>query len=417
MKKILLTLSLLLGVFFVVLPKVQEVQAAACAAPSITLAAGTYTGVQTSTITAACSTICYTIDGTTPTAASNACTGATLTYSSAITIDHSLTIKAVAISATKTISSVASKAYTIVIDTPTFGTNGGSFNNDTSTTILDGFVGATICYTTDGSTPGATTPGTCNSSPTQTYSGAVSVTATGTVLKAIATKSGSTNSAVATSNAFTLTVGVVSSSPGAGTYSTAQSVTLNIATTTGATIHYTTDGSAVTCSSGTYSGAFGVLSTTTVKAIGCKTNYVSDTPISDLYTIAVISISITSDGAVSYGFVAPGGQKSTIDLSDTQIVKNDGNVAEDFTIKTSNATGGTVWNLGASAGSDTFVHEFSINGGGAWTKFTTADSYQSFVGNIAANGTQNFDLRITAPTSSSDYVQKTITVTILASQH
>lgn len=130
-----------------------------------------------------------------------------------------------------------------------------------------------------------------------------------------------------------------------------------------------------------------------------------------------VSILVTSDGSIAYGFVAAGGQKDTLTLTDTQTVKNDGNVPEDFTIKTSNATGGTQWSLGAAAGSDTFVHEFSVNGGGVWTKFTTADTYQSFVSNIASNGTQNFDLRITAPSSSTDFQQKSITVTILASLH
>ncbi len=134
-------------------------------------------------------------------------------------------------------------------------------------------------------------------------------------------------------------------------------------------------------------------------------------------TPAVVSVTITSDGTISYGTIANSATKSTIELSDAQVVKNDGNLAEDFTIKTSTATGGVQWNLGDLPGIDTFVHEFSINGGGAWTKFTTADSYQTFVNNIAAAATQNLDLRITAPSSSTDFQQKNITVTILAIQH
>ena len=134
-------------------------------------------------------------------------------------------------------------------------------------------------------------------------------------------------------------------------------------------------------------------------------------------TPAVVSVVITTDGSVPYGIVVSSSTKSTVDLSDTQIVKNDGNLAEDFTIKTSVATGGTQWSLGSAPGANTFVHEFSTNGGGAWTKFTTADSYQAFVTNIAANGTQNLDLRITTPSSSTDSQQKSITVTILATQH
>ncbi len=133
-------------------------------------------------------------------------------------------------------------------------------------------------------------------------------------------------------------------------------------------------------------------------------------------TAKVISVTITTDGTISYGILNFGGQKSTIDVSDTQTAKNDGNIAEDFTITTSNAAGGTGWTLGSSSGINVFVHEFSTTGGSSWIKFTTADSYQSFVTNVAANTTQNFDLRVTTP-SSSDAVSKTITVTILATQH
>lgn len=136
-------------------------------------------------------------------------------------------------------------------------------------------------------------------------------------------------------------------------------------------------------------------------------------------TAIIISVTVTSDGSISYGYMDPGTQKDTTSsgLNDTQVIKNDGNVAEDLTIKTSNAIGGTAWTLGATTGSDIFVHEFSLNGGGAWTKFTTADTYQSFVSNLGVNSTQNFDLRLSTPTSSTDLQQKTLTITILATQH
>ncbi len=149
-----------------------------------------------------------------------------------------------------------------------------------------------------------------------------------------------------------------------------------------------------------------------------KGNYDTGTSIGT-FTPAIISITITSDGSVDYGIVAASGRQDTTTsgLNDTQTIRNDGTGAEDFTIKTSSATSGTQWSLGSASGVDTFVHEFSTNSGGAWTKFTTADIYQSFVSNVVANGTQNFDLRITIPSSSTDYQQKNITVVILATQH
>jgi hypothetical protein len=80
------------------------------------------------------------------------------------------------------------------VATPSFSPAGGTFSVAQSVTISDATAGAAIHYTRDGSTPTASSP---------TYSSAVSVTAT-TTLKAIATKSGSTNSAVASA---TYTIG------------------------------------------------------------------------------------------------------------------------------------------------------------------------------------------------------------------
>ena len=130
------------------------------------------------------------------------------------------------------------------------------------------------------------------------------------------------------------------------------------------------------------------------------------------FTTAVIAISITSNGVVSYGFVAPSANKDTT-AGGTQTARNDSTIAENFNIKTSNATGGTQWTIGSSAGVNIFVHEFSTNGGSVWTKFTAADTYQTLATGVAASGTQNFDLRITAPTDS-DTQQKTITITVQA---
>ncbi len=134
-------------------------------------------------------------------------------------------------------------------------------------------------------------------------------------------------------------------------------------------------------------------------------------------TALVISVTITSDGTVDYGLVNPNTAKSTLDLSDTQTVQNDSNVAADLTIKTTGATGGTPWTLGSNPGTNIFVHEFSLNSGGNWTKFSAADSYQSFITNLGVTASQNFDLRLTVPTSTTDYQEKSVTVTILATQH
>lgn len=128
----------------------------------------------------------------------------------------------------------------------------------------------------------------------------------------------------------------------------------------------------------------------------------------------IISVTITSDGTIDYGTLNSGESKSTLELADTQTAQNDSNVAEDFSIKTSSPAG---WTLGSATGTNIFTHEFSSDGGGNWTKFTTADAYQTLTTNITAGSSQIFDLRFTAPNPSIVGGQKTINVTIQATEH
>src|ERR1039458_2035801 len=82
--------------------------------------------------------------------------------------------------------------------TPTDSPGAGTYGTTQTVTLSDATGSSTICYTIDGSTPGAATPGTCDSSPTTTYSTGISVAATTTV-KAIGTKAAMTNSGVLSS--------------------------------------------------------------------------------------------------------------------------------------------------------------------------------------------------------------------------
>lgn len=173
------------------------------AMPTISPASGSYTSAVSVTIADATkgAAIHYTMDGSTPTASS-------ATYSAPVTVSATNTVKAIAVATGDLASPVATATYTVsstsggTVATPTISPAGGTYSGAQSVTIKDATKGATIHYTTNGSTPTASSA---------TYSAAFTVSATETV-KAIAVLSGSSNSAVATAS---FTVG--SSSPGGPT--------------------------------------------------------------------------------------------------------------------------------------------------------------------------------------------------------
>lgn len=74
------------------------------------------------------------------------------------------------------------------VATPTFSPAGGTYTSSQSVTISTATSGATICYTTDGSTP-TESGNSCSGGTTQTYSTAITVSSSETV-NAIGTKAG-----------------------------------------------------------------------------------------------------------------------------------------------------------------------------------------------------------------------------------
>ena len=168
------TLKAVVERYGIVLTEVAEkaVAPAPCATPVITF---DYT---TSNVSISCttpsSTIYYTTDGSTPTTSSTA-------YSAPFSVDGPTTVKAFATHTTKAPSAVAELAITQV-GTPTIQNNGSNAISITTTTP-----GATIYYTTDGSTP--TTASTVYSSP-------LTDNVSNVTIKAIAVKENMITSAV-----------------------------------------------------------------------------------------------------------------------------------------------------------------------------------------------------------------------------
>ncbi|BCJ95496.1 hypothetical protein acsn021_30650 [Anaerocolumna cellulosilytica] len=291
---------------------------------------GTYSSAQNVSISCATAgaTIRYTIDGSEPTSSSNVYTGA-------IKVSSTTTVKAKAFKSGMNDSATVSAAYIINngtsrVATPIFSPAGGTYTSAQNVSISCATAGATIRYTTDGSTP---------TSSSAQYTGAISVTSTKTI-KVIAMAPGMNNSAVAAATytisssdypawapyvsysvgaivsyngsnyrcrqahtsltgwepsnvpalweqggSAALQVATPSFSLAGGTYTAAQKVSISCATD-GATIRYTTDGSTPTASSLQYTGAISVMSSITIKAIAMAAGKNNSNIASATYTIS-----------------------------------------------------------------------------------------------------------------------------------
>ena len=160
--------------------------------------------------------------------------------------------------------------------TPTFSPVAGTYASAQTVTISDATAGAKIYYTTNGTTP---------TTASSVYSAPISVGSTETV-SAIAVASGYSNSAVG-SAIYTITLPTAARptfSPVAGTYASAQTVTISDATA-GAKIYYTTNGTTPTTASSVYSAPISVGSTETVSAIAVASGYSNSAVGSAAYTI------------------------------------------------------------------------------------------------------------------------------------
>lgn len=153
-------------------------------APSFSPAPGAFGPSQSVTISSPTpgAKIYFTTNGTVPTKSSTLYTGP-------ITVSSTETVKAIAITTGTHNSSVTSATYTIngAVATPTFSPVAGSYVGSQSVTVSSATAGSTFHYTTDGSTPTASST---------LYTGPITVSVSETV-KVLGTKVGFSNSSVA----------------------------------------------------------------------------------------------------------------------------------------------------------------------------------------------------------------------------
>ena len=254
----------------------------ATAAPTLSPAPGTYAAAQTVSLADATSgaAIYYTTDGTTPTAASTP-------YTLPITISTTATVTAIAVAPGDTASSITTGLYTIetAAATPQLSPTPGTYGAVQTVSLSDATAGASIYYTTDGTSPTAAS---------NLYAGPITVSATTTV-NAIATAAGFATSAVAT-GAYTIQMPVPAATPTAnpapGSFTSAQTVILSDATP-GAIIYYTTDGTTPTTASTLYDAPLIVSATTTINAIAVAAGYTTSAVATAAYVVTPLAAAAT----------------------------------------------------------------------------------------------------------------------------
>ena len=244
--------------------------------PTMSPGGATYTLPQSITIATSTSgaTIRYTTDNTTPSQTNG------IIYIGPVTINFTSTLKAIAYKTGMDDSDIKSENYTISKTiAPTMSPDAGAYSSPQSITLVSLTLGASIRYTLDGSTPSSTV-GTVYSAP-------ISVAANVTI-KAIAYKTGITNSDI-TTGIYTISCAIPAFSLLPGTYNSTQSLSLS-STTSEASIRYTTDGSTPSSTNGTiYTSAISVSSNITLKAIAYKTGMNNSSVISGVYSIKCAS--------------------------------------------------------------------------------------------------------------------------------
>jgi alpha-tubulin suppressor-like RCC1 family protein/chitodextrinase len=297
---------------------------------------GTYGAAQLVTLSAnETSTIYYTLDGSTPTAASTV-------YTTPLAISTSATLKYFGKDAAGNASAIQIQTYVIDSIAPvvTSSVAGGGYNAAQAVT-LSANEAATIYYTLDGTIPTAVS----------TVYTAPIVISTSTTLKYFGMDAVGNTSVVQTQNYVIDSVApVVTSSVPGGSYSTIQSVTLSV--NEPATIYYTLDGTTPTTTSLVYTSAIAINATATLKYFGRDVVGNTSAVQTQSYTISGVDLVMTAL-STSTTTISAG---SSFSLSNTE--KNIGTTAMTVNSNTINFYLSTDANVTSA---DTLIGSRSVN--------------------------------------------------------
>lgn len=255
-------------------------------APTLSVASGTYNTDRTVTVATVTSgaTIYYTRNGSEPTTSD-----ATVTSGSSVSVTYSQTLKAKAFKSGLPPSGTTAATYEMKVGNIGFSPNATTYKTAQTVTLSTNTPGVTIRYTTDGNTPTASSTA---------YSAPINI-ATSTVLKAAGFKTDWTDSAVA-SGTYTMNFGTLSApdaDQASGDYVGAVTVTLTASS--GATIRYTTNNSAVLPGSTPYTTPLTFEATTTLRFKAYHPDYVASSEVTRVYTLTPAAPTF-SPGAGSY---------------------------------------------------------------------------------------------------------------------